>query len=407
MSVPAASPPMDPARIIRARIAASLLFLTNGAIFSNLLPRLPEIKDMFELSNAMYGLAVIAFPIGGVVAGPLPAPILRRFGTARTAAVGSVLLATAVFVAGSVPVLAVFGAGLFLAGMLDAVVDTAQNAQGLRVQRLAGTSMINSMHALWSVGAVIGGLMGTGAAALHVPFVWHFLTSAVLFAAVAVLAMRWAVPDDPDSHAAAQAESVPLDTAGLPRLPRGTGAALLALLPIAVIAMSGVLVEDVGSNWSAVYLRDVLSAPVGMVGLGYVSLVGAQFVGRLLGDRLIDALGAVLVTRIGGVLILVGLGAVALAPAPWVALGGFALAGFGCATMVPNAYAAADRAPGLKPGTGLTLVSWCMRIVFVISPPLVGLFADAVGLRTALFVFPFMGVLAFLFAGALRVRGRS
>ncbi|WP_231860656.1 MFS transporter [Kocuria varians] len=407
MSVPAASPPMDPARIIRARIAASLLFLTNGAIFSNLLPRLPEIKDMFELSNAMYGLAVIAFPIGGVVAGPLPAPILRRFGTARTAAVGSVLLATAVFVAGSVPVLAVFGAGLFLAGMLDAVVDTAQNAQGLRVQRLAGTSMINSMHALWSVGAVIGGLMGTGAAALHVPFVWHFLTSAVLFAAVAVLAMRWAVPDDPDSHAAAQAESVPLDTAGLPRLPRGTGAALLALLPIAVIAMSGVLVEDVGSNWSAVYLRDVLSAPVGMVGLGYVSLVGAQFVGRLLGDRLIDAMGAVLVTRIGGVLILVGLGAVALAPAPWVALGGFALAGFGCATMVPNAYAAADRAPGLKPGTGLTLVSWCMRIVFVISPPLVGLFADAVGLRTALFVFPFMGVLAFLFAGALRVRGRS
>ena len=398
---------MDPARITRARIAASLLFLTNGAIFSNLLPRLPEIKDMFELSNAMYGLAVIAFPIGGVVAGPLPAPILRRFGTARTAAVGSVLLATAVFVAGSVPVLAVFGAGLFLAGVLDAVVDTAQNAQGLRVQRLAGTSMINSMHALWSVGAVIGGLMGTGAAALHVPFVWHFLTSAVLFAAIAVLAMRWAVPDDPDSHAAAQAESVPLDTAGLPRLPRGTGAALLALLPIAVIAMSGVLVEDVGSNWSAVYLRDVLSAPVGMVGLGYVSLVGAQFVGRILGDRLIDALGAVLVTRIGGVLILVGLGAVALAPAPWVALAGFALAGFGCATMVPNAYAAADRAPGLKPGTGLTLVSWCMRIVFVISPPLVGLFADAVGLRTALFVFPFMGVLAFLFAGALRVRGRS
>ncbi|WP_369061820.1 MFS transporter [Kocuria rhizophila] len=398
---------LDRTRIRRARLAASLFFLTNGAIFSNLLPRLPEIKDMFELSNAAYGLAVIAFPIGGVVAGPLPAPVLRRFGTARTAAVGSVLLAAAVFVAGSVPVLAVFGAGLFIAGVLDAVVGTAQNAQGLRVQRLAGTSMINSMHALWSVGAVIGGLMGTTAAALHVPLVWHFLTSAVLFSAVAVVALRWAVPDDHEAHAAAQAENVPVDTAGLPRLPKGTGAALLALLPIAVVAMSGVLVEDVGSNWSAVYLRDVLTAPVAMVGLGYVSLVGAQFVGRVLGDRLIDALGAVRVTRIGGVLIFVGLGAVALAPAPWLALVGFALAGFGCATMVPTAYAAADRAPGLKPGTGLTLVSWCMRIVFVASPPLVGLLADAAGLRTALLVFPLMGVLAFCFAGALRVRARS
>ncbi|WP_199712222.1 MFS transporter [Kocuria tytonis] len=397
---------LAPARVTRARIAVSLLFLTNGAIFSNLLPRLPEIKDMFELSNALYGLALIAFPIGGVVAGPLPAPVLRRFGTARTAAVGSVLLASAVFVAGSVPVLAVFGTGLFIAGMLDAVVDTAQNAQGLRVQRLAGASMINSMHALWSVGAVIGGLMGTGAAALHIPLVWHFLTSAVIFSLVAVVAMRWAVPDDHEAHAAAQAENVPLDTTGMPRLPRGTGPALLALLPIAVVAVSGVLVEDVGSNWSAVYLRDVLSAPVSLVGLGYVSLVGAQFVGRILGDRLIDALGAVLVTRLGGVLIFVGLGAVAVAPAPWLALTGFALAGFGCATMVPTAYAAADRAPGLKPGTGLTLVSWCMRIVFVISPPLVGLFADAAGLRTALLVFPLMGLLAFLFAGALRVRTR-
>ncbi|MCY6856010.1 hypothetical protein OYC29_25345, partial [Escherichia coli] len=77
------------------------------------------------------------------------------------------------------------------------------------------------------------------AAALHVPLSWHVLISGVVFAAVAVLAMRWAVPDDHEAHAAAQAENVPLDTAGLPRLPRGRRAALLGLLPIAVIAMSG------------------------------------------------------------------------------------------------------------------------------------------------------------------------
>ena len=38
---------------------------------------------------------------------------------------------------------------------------------------------------------------------------------------------------------------------------------------------------------------------------------------------------------------------------------------------------------------------------------LVGVLADAVGLRTALLIFPVMGVLAFLFAGALRERRRS
>lgn len=173
----------------------SALFLTNGAIYANLLPRLPEIKDTFELTNTLYGFALLALPVGGVVAGPLPAPVLRRFGTGRTAAIGSVLLAAAVFLAGSVPHAAVFLLGLFLAGALDAVVDTAQNAEGLRVQRLAGTSIINSLHALWSVGAVIGGLMGTAAAALHVPLPWHLLLSGMVFAAVALLTVRWTLPE--------------------------------------------------------------------------------------------------------------------------------------------------------------------------------------------------------------------
>lgn len=401
-AVPVSPALVDRPRIRQARIAVSALFLTNGAIYANLLPRLPEVKDTFELTNTMYGFALLALPIGGVVAGPLPAPILRRFGTGRTAAIGSVLLAGAVFLAASVPHVAVFLLGLFLAGALDAVVDTAQNAEGLRVQRLAGASIINSLHAVWSVGAVIGGLMGTAAAALHVPLPWHLLSSGMSFAAVAAIALRWSLPET-EQASSGPAEAA-VDSARLPRLPPGSWKALLALLPIAVVAMSGVLVEDIGSNWAAVYLRDELAAPVSMVGLGFVCLVGAQFVGRLLGDRMINALGEVLTTRIGAVMIAVGLGAVVLAHAPALVLLGFAVAGFGCATLVPSAYAAADRAPGLRPGTGLTSVSWCMRIAFVVSPPLVGMFADAAGLRTALMVFPLMGLLAFLFAGSLRGR---
>lgn len=382
-------------------MAVSALFLTNGAIYANLLPRLPEIKDHFELSNAMYGLALIALPIGGVVAGPLPAPILRRLGTARAAVVGTVILAGAVFLAGSVPLLPVFLAGLFLAGALDAVVDTAQNAQGLRVQRLAGISMINSMHALWSVGAVLGGLMGTAAVALQIPLPVHLGVSGVLFAAVAMVAMRFSLPDSADVPA-----DVVTDTAGQPVIPGSLGKALLVLVPFAVIAMSGVLVEDIGNNWGAVYLRDVLGAAPSVMGLGYVSLVGAQFVGRLLGDRLINAFGEVTMTRAGGALIFLGMGTVILAGNVPLALVGFAVAGFGCATLVPSAYAAADRAPGLKPGTGLTLVSWSMRLVFLISPPVVGALADSMGLKLAMIFVPFMGVLAMIFAGSLRVRGR-
>ena len=45
----------------RARVAVAALFLTNGALFANLLPRYPEIKADLALSNAAYGVAIAAF----------------------------------------------------------------------------------------------------------------------------------------------------------------------------------------------------------------------------------------------------------------------------------------------------------------------------------------------------------
>jgi hypothetical protein len=59
---------------------------------------------------------------------------------------------------------------LFLVGALDSIVDVAQNAHGLRVQRLYGRSIVNSLHGLWSIGAVLGGLMGSAAAGLSLPY---------------------------------------------------------------------------------------------------------------------------------------------------------------------------------------------------------------------------------------------
>jgi hypothetical protein len=41
-----------------ARLAIAALFLTNGAVFANLLPRYPQIKADLGLSNAEYGLAI-------------------------------------------------------------------------------------------------------------------------------------------------------------------------------------------------------------------------------------------------------------------------------------------------------------------------------------------------------------
>lgn len=106
--------------------------------------------------------------------------------------------------------------------------------------------------------------------------------------------------------------------------------------------------------------------------------------GRLTGDRVVDRVGQRAVARAGGALVAVGMaGALAVATTA-ATLVGFALAGLGVATLVPAAMHAADELPGLGPGTGLTVVSWLLRVGFLVSAPTVGAVADATSVRTAL-----------------------
>lgn len=48
------TPAIDPA-VRRARIGVALLFLTNGALFANILPRYPEVKTALGLDATTYG----------------------------------------------------------------------------------------------------------------------------------------------------------------------------------------------------------------------------------------------------------------------------------------------------------------------------------------------------------------
>src|SRR4051812_5697627 len=84
----------------RARVAVGLLFLTNGAIFANLLPRYPQIKSQLGLSNAALGTAIAAFPLGALIAGLAAGTLIHRFRSSRVGVVGTVLTASAILVAG-------------------------------------------------------------------------------------------------------------------------------------------------------------------------------------------------------------------------------------------------------------------------------------------------------------------
>lgn len=382
----------------RARLAVSALFLVNGFTYTSVVPWLPAIKRDLALSNGELGAAIAALPFGAILTGMLAGPLIHRFGSGRAAVGSSVVTLVALPFVALAPHWWAFAGVLFIIGCGDAWTDSAQNAHGLRVQRRYGRTIINTFHAVWSVAAVCGGLLGAAMAGLGVPIELHLSMVAVMLAGILAVASRSLLPGP--EHAE-RADGAGLDGRKAPRPPRP---AIALLLLLSVMLMMAGAIEDSAASWGAVYMTAELNASPFVAGLPFVACQAMMTVGRLLGDRVTDRFGAVAVGRFAGLLSAAGMAVSVSAPNQVVTITGFGLMGLGVSTLFPLTLAAAGNVPGVRSGDGVTMVGWLGRLGFLAFPPLVGNVADTTSLGSALWIIVAAGVVAAVLGFALRPR---
>jgi fucose permease len=156
-----------------------------------------------------------------------------------------------------------------------------------------------------------------------------------------------------------------------------------ALLALAVVTFCAVTAEGSMFDWSGVYLHRVLAAPDSTAAFGAAVFAAAMAVGRLVGDHFTTRFGPPALARGCALLAGSGMVAVILAPTPTAVFGGLVAVGLGLSIVVPIAFGAAGRAPGMAPGAAIAAVATLGYFGFLAAPPTIGFVAERVTLRGA------------------------
>jgi MFS family permease len=157
-----------------------------------------------------------------------------------------------------------------------------------------------------------------------------------------------------------------------------------AVLLVGGLAFLTMFAEGAIADWAGVYLVQDIGTTEAVQAWGYGSFAITMMVGRFVGDRIVHALGTAKVVTFGAAIGMVGLAIPLAFPRVEAAILGYALAGIGIANIIPVMFSAGGRAVPEHPAIGVAMAATCGYAGFLLSPPLIGLFAETLGLRVAL-----------------------
>src|SRR4051794_3096419 len=183
----------DPLRRPAAAIAA--VFFVNGATYASWTPRLPELQLELGISDGALGLTLVGMGLGGLAASSFSGWLVDRRGSRTTTMLTSAAMSLWLPFLGFAPTAVLVFASLLVLGALDGLTDVAMNSQAVELQRGVGRSIITRFHAVWSAGAVVGGIVASRAAAFHLSLHVQLVVTGVVLAAVTIVASRSLLPD--------------------------------------------------------------------------------------------------------------------------------------------------------------------------------------------------------------------
>ncbi|MFZ9249571.1 MAG: MFS transporter [Candidatus Nanopelagicaceae bacterium] len=384
----------------RARNSLWSLFFLMGIVSMAWVPRIPEIKRSFDLSDGFFGIVLICSGVGAALGAQVSGGMVHRFGSQNVTRVAQIFMPSGLVVVALAPAPAILMAGLFLLGFAYAAIDVSVNSQAVVVEKLLSKRLMVSFHGAWSIGAFSTTVFGGAISNLLTPRE-NLLLVAVVALAIYIPSTERLLGSDRDEHlgvAGDEPRSIPV-----------FGKAVIPIWLMALGALGALIGEGSASDWGGILLEDHLGVTKGVSASAFASFALAMIISRFVGDHLFHRFGMYQVVStlalassiiwISSILISWQISATNQNVALILVNIGFFVAGFGIGPMFPAFMLAAGTTPGIPASVGIGRVAFLAIAGYFIGPTITGLISEATTLPLAM-IYPAM----MLALGALMAR---
>jgi len=396
---------VPPASLTRTRGAVGLRLFMLGILDAAWWSQIAVVKHDLHLSAAGLSLALAGAPVGLLSAVRIVPPLVARSSSATVLRWAVRLAPVSVVLIGLAHGVAALALALVAFGVCNGAIDVTVNVQAVALERLGGRAIMSRLHAMWSLGTLLGALAGAAAIGLGARPLAFFVVVAVLLAGLGTIlsgALLGELADTP-SVAPAQRED------GSQRAGGGTGSRrglreLPGLVALGVIAFCGLFAEGSVSNWGGVMIHQVRHASFTVAALVPAGFGAGMLIGRLAGDSAIERVGrrpALIGAAVSGAAVLC---VAVLVPSVVASVSAFVVLGVLLATIVPSAFSLSAGVTGVSPAWTISQLTTIGYAGTFVSPLLIGLAAEVSQLTVALLMPALLLVLVWPAAQATRGR---
>lgn len=359
----------------KAPWAVRSAFIANGLGVGAIYARIPDIKAIHSLTNAQVGTVLLSASVGVLVAITFIGRVCAERGSKPIAIIASYIGGFTLFPVAFAPNYLTLCLAFVVWGSVLASQDIAMNTHASTVEHETGKRYMSGFHAIFSLGALVGGFIGGISSQLEISLLQQSTAISIFYIVLATAVRNWWLPAETDIH-----EFKKDGKTNRPSI----------FIFIGLLGLASTINEGAAGDWGGILARDTFHAGPFLATLPYIFFNTAMVIGRFSGDRLATKYGALKILFTAGLLSGIGLAIGLIIGNIYGQIFGWFAIGAGMSVVIPMVFSLAAeiaRERGvLAPSQAVAIASGISYFGFMAGPPTMGYISTFISLRWAMLI---------------------